>query len=315
MTDADVDGSHIRTLLLTLFYRKMPELVKRGYVYVAQPPLFLVKKGKKQQRYAINEHEKDRLLIEFGLGEASLTIRRDDASESRTYRGEELSELLDLMTKLMSLRGRLPVEATFDLEDYIAEARMPDLDLPLFWIFAEGEGRFLDTKAQRDAELETLRAKLGELEIYEGPESPITRDQSNVELYALHLNRELTAILAKLLQKGVTPDLFAPSETRSIMVETSKDTLEAKSMAEAYQAVQDFCTGNVEVQRYKGLGEMQASQLFESTMDASRRTLYRVTINDAVEADHIFTVLMGPNVEPRRDFIERHALEVTNLDI
>ena len=307
MTDADVDGSHIRTLLLTLFYRKMPELVNRGYVYVAQPPLFLVQKGKKE-RYAVTEQDKDKLLIEFGLGEATLTIG------DRTFQGDELHQLLELLTKVMAFGARLPVEASFSLEEYISQATIPDLDLPLFWMSFEGETKFLDTQAQRDAEVERVEAKLGEAKIYEGPDSAMSRDSSNVEIYALHHGRELSKALKRLMDIGITPDLFARSEKR-LSVATSKETIEVETLGEAYKTVQDHCTGNVRVQRYKGLGEMQASQLFESTMDASRRTLYRVTIDDAVEADHIFTVLMGPNVEPRREFIERHALEVTNLDI
>ncbi len=315
MTDADVDGSHIRTLLLTLFYRKMPELVNRGYVYVAQPPLFLVKvKGKsKRERYAITEQEKDQLLIEFGLGDASLVIERD--GQKREYKDEELRTILDLLTNVAAFRGRMPLEANVGFEDYLAEARVPDMDLPAYWIAHDGEGKFLDTQAQLDAELETLRAQRGQLAIYEGPESSCSRETCDVELYALHLGEQLTPLLAKLMEHGLTPDLFQEQGSPIIGVVVGNDRREATSLGKAYNLIQEFCTERVEVQRYKGLGEMQASQLFESTMDPERRTLYRVTINDAVEADRIFTVLMGPNVEPRREFIERHALEATNLDI
>ena len=121
--------------------------------------------------------------------------------------------------------------------------------------------------------------------------------------------------MQKLLGKGVPPDSFRPVDGVCWDVESGDSRESHESLIDAYEAIQEICKKDVELQRYKGLGEMDGSQLFESTMDPARRTLYRVSVNDGVEADRIFTILMGPIVEPRREFIEKHALEATNLDV
>jgi DNA gyrase subunit B len=312
MTDADVDGSHIRTLLLTLFYRKMPELIARGFIFVAQPPLYLIKKGK-QQRYVISDQQMQQALIEFGLGSTRMFVVR--SGEERELGRAELDRLVTLITKVQTFEKQLPIEGEVPFASWLAEARVPEMDLPGYWVI-EGEDRgFVDTRAQLDARLERIRAEKGSIKVYEGPESGCGREEADIEVHALHAGEHLQPLLIELLQAGFTPDCFSGAEGLSFRIETGKDTQEVGTLHEAFAALQKECKKDVDIQRYKGLGEMQASQLYESTMDPARRILYRVTINDAVEADRIFTVLMGPNVEPRREFIEKHALEVTNLDI
>ena len=312
MTDADVDGSHIRTLLLTLFYRKMPELVARGYIYVAQPPLYRISKGKKY-RYVVNELERIKVLTEFGLGDTKLKIV--DKGAERVISADDLKRFLEIVSKLKSYERQLPVDAEIPFARYLTEAAAPDMTLPGFWIVRDGQGMFIDTVAQRDAILEEMRASHETVMIYEGHESGIKREAADIEIHTLHIGEHLSPLLKSFASMGIMPESFQGTDGLKFVVDNGKTTAEFDGLMEAFVAIQAECDKAADTQRYKGLGEMNGSQLFESTMDPDRRILYRVTVNDAVDADRIFTVLMGPNVEPRREFIERHALEATNIDI
>jgi DNA gyrase subunit B len=311
MTDADVDGSHIRTLLLTLFYRKMPELVKRGYVYVAQPPLFRIKLKKgKEERYAISEHEKRKISAELGLGDMQLALEHGDVE---TFGGPRLHALLDILGRLLSHQHQLPSEAGIVFGDYLAAAQTPSLELPAYWFVTKEGAQFVATEAEMERLLEE-RNQTRTLKVYEGPESSCRRDEADVEVYALHIGPELKPYLERLRDLGIHPLLFRRHAQAVCEIRDGAEVREQRSLIEAYATIQEMCEKVVEVQRYKGLGEMNPQQLWETTMDPARRTLRRVTIKDAQEADRIFTVLMGPAVEPRREFIEKHALEATNLD-
>jgi DNA gyrase subunit B len=314
MTDADVDGSHIRTLLLTLFYRKMPELVTRGYVYVAQPPLYRLSKGK-TQKYAVTDEERDEYLAEMGLGQTSL----HKVGGGSEFTGKSLRELIEVVGRLLNEERRLPADAEVPFLQYLQEATMPDCVLPEYYVVRNGQGRFLDTESQMQAELEKLAAEKGEApRVYEGAESTIERGKADIEVYALHIGREVQSRLKRLLATGLTLDAIKPAAEDAEPqweVRTGNDKKPAANLIEAVKAIQETCEKAVEIYRYKGLGEMNPSQLFESTMDPARRLLRRVAISDMVEADRIFTLLMGPEVEPRREFIEKHALEATNIDI
>jgi DNA gyrase subunit B len=312
MTDADVDGSHIRTLLLTLFYRKMPDLVHQGYVYVAQPPLYRIAKGK-SYRYVVNDLDRQRVLTEFGLGNTKLVIR--DSRGERELREQQLQRLLVLLAKLSEYESQLPREASVPFSAFLAEARAPGMELPTHWVVQNGEGRFVDTIAQKDAILEGLRAQNGSLRVYEGPESGFKREEADIEVFALHIQEHVSQLLLQLLDLGLLPESFRGIDNQVFIVDTGKERAEFRMLGDAAGRVRQECESSVDIQRYKGLGEMNGSQLYESTMDPARRKLYRVTINDLVDTDRIFTVLMGPNVEPRREFIEKHALEATNIDI
>jgi DNA gyrase subunit B len=312
MTDADVDGSHIRTLLLTLFYRKMPELVMRGHVYVAQPPLYRIKKGK-TERYAVTEEDRINLLAEMGLGATSLIH-----ASGKKWTGRELRMLMDAVVKLEGFAKRMPADAAVPFRDWLGMATVPDRVLPTVWFVRGGKGRFLDTEAQLAAELETLRNQLGrDLVLYEGPDSACRREAADVEAYALHLGGEVQSLMRKIDAMNLPVGWTGKGALGDWKVQ-STDAAEAHSgdsLFGAIDLIQQTCEKDLDTQRYKGLGEMNPSQLFESTMDPARRMLKRVTVNDLVEADRIFTVLMGPEVEPRREFIEKHALEATNIDI
>jgi DNA gyrase subunit B len=312
MTDADVDGSHIRTLLLTLFYRKMPELVSRGYVYVAQPPLYGIRKGK-IERFAMTEEEKLAIQAELGLGATTLVH-----ATGKKWQGVELRRLMNTVGKLRELDKRMPADGAVPFAAYLAAATVPDRTLPVNYMVLDKKGRFIDTEAQLAAELERLTKQKGRnLVVYEGPDSACRREDADVEAYVLHLAHEVQTLMRNIDSLGVPADWPAPGggDRFRIVIEGQSEALTAPNLFEAITTIERTCEKELPVQRYKGLGEMEASQLFESTMDPARRTLRRVTVSDMVEADHIFTVLMGPEVEPRREFIEKHALEATNIDV
>jgi DNA gyrase subunit B len=311
MTDADVDGSHIRTLLLTFFYRKMPELVARGHIYVAQPPLYGIKKGK-TQRFAVTEDDKLNLLAEMGLGTTTLEYKG-----GKQWRGRDLRNLMDKVVKVRDLHKRMPADGHVPFDEYLAAATVPDRELPANFMVLGGKGRFLDTEEQLTAELEKLTQQKGrELVLYEGPDSPCRRESADVEVYVLHLAHEVQTLMRQIDAFGAPLD-WPKSQKGSWRITSGNEaaSLSADSLFDAISTIEKTCEKDLVIQRYKGLGEMEAAQLFESTMDPARRTLRRVTVSDMVETDRIFTVLMGQEVEPRREFIEKHALEATNIDI
>jgi DNA gyrase subunit B len=285
--------------------------VKRGYIYVAQPPLYLVKRGK-EERYVVTEQDKEKASAEMGIGSITLAID-GDSPKAKVFAKSELLALLDVVSRVQSFRRRLPADAGVSFSNYLAHARAPAMTLPAFWYVKGEESGFVDTQAGMNALLAQWRAA-GPLNVYEGPESSCERSKSDVEVYALHIGEEIRPFLQTLQNMGIRPELFRRHDQPVCEVRDKGEVHPQHSLAEAYAAIQKMCESVLFIQRYKGLGEMEASQLWESTMDPARRTLRRVTIKDAQEADHIFTVLMGPNVEPRREFIEKHALEATNLD-
>jgi len=287
----------------------MPALVERGLVYVAQPPLYRVQRGK-TERYVVSEDGLPKVVSELGLGKTSLVLHGESDEE---FSGDRLRVLLNSIDQLLRLERRLPTEAGISILDYIAIAQKSGLKAPKYWLVSGGQGRFLSSEAEVSAELDKLR-KAGPLAVYEGPESGCSREQADVEVYTLRVSEGVTEELQRLHEMKVDSRLFVDTGEVTCTLREGDQDREINSLMEAFDSIQESCKKDLKIQRYKGLGEMNPSQLFESTMDPERRTLHRVTINDAAEADHIFTVLMGPNVEPRREFIEKHALEATNLD-
>ena len=313
MTDADVDGSHIRTLLLTLFYRKMPELIERGHIFIAQPPLYKLTKGK-DIRYALSDREKDRLTAEMGLGQTKMYMPLLAGGE-RQIEGKTLREMLDWTTKIATSDDVLPPGTELTLDAYLSALKLPELELPAFWVVHGETGELLDSHAQLAARVEAWRNQ-GVVRVYEGPGSACSREEADAEVHPLHASPDLVTTLRSLFDRGVNPNVFAANARGEMFrVQVGSQTTEHPTLLAACQHVLAVCEKDVATQRYKGLGEMNASELYETAMDPARRAIYQVSINDAVEADDIFTILMGPAVEPRREFIEKHALEVTNLDV
>lgn len=316
MTDADVDGSHIRTLLLTFFYRHMPALVENNYIFIAHPPLFKVSR-KKTSQYIHSEREMDEYLMRLGLSD--ILIRRSGSENS--YDKPETEKLVDLVLEVETFIGSIERKGV-PFREFIAaklEDKYPQYQVAIGdkyqFIYSEDELMILK-KENEDLQKQTHEETLASIppeEVTEEMRTFLPKALSFVELYdpnrLIGLNDKLGQFKMKL-----DSYLIASGELFDILEEGGK-TLTVHTMRELIDAVRQNGRKGVEVQRYKGLGEMNADQLWETTMNPATRTLIRVTLPDAIAADRMFSMLMGEEVEPRRLFIEQHALSVKNLDI
>jgi DNA gyrase subunit B len=310
MTDADVDGSHIRTLLLTFFYRQMPQLVEKGHLFIAQPPLYKIKKGK-QERYLKDEVMLEDHLIE--LGTESVRVRATQNGNGLV--GQPLQAFIKKIArweKLMILIGRKKknrtvVEALL-LEDGFNEETLKDQK-----VLESIESRLASYVGLTKPEQAPLSCALHE-DIEHNCYKLIVTTRANGTGFQTVIDREfLTSPEYKEIKR-----LFADLSSIGMppySIEEGDSKTPSKSFTEIYSYVMEGGKKGQYIQRYKGLGEMNPSQLWETTMNPETRVLLQVRIEDAVEADEIFSTLMGDEVEPRRKFIEAHALTVKNLDV
>jgi len=324
MCDADVDGSHIRTLLLTFFYRHMTELVENELVYIAQPPLFRLKKGKKEQ-YINTEREMKAFLIDQGTEDVEVQHQKGKT----VLTDKKLKDLLELIMKIEKL-SRAIEKRGIQLSKYLKLRDKKTKKLPLYRADLDGEEKYLYS----DDELVKLKGKGGkEKEITtEGEEkdSKGKKEEGAVKIQEFYEARELEKISKEIEKFGFDPTDYEVEEEDEFAQKKKggkKKTEENKPLFVINKEENIFSLRNLLeyvlrngekgmiIQRYKGLGEMNPEQLWETTMDPERRTLQKVTIEDAVEADAMFTVLMGDNVESRREFIVSNARNVQNLDI
>ncbi len=319
MTDADVDGSHIRTLLLTFFYRHMRPLIERGMIYVAQPPLYKVS-HKKTERYIHNEKELATTLLSMGMQDVQVVDRKS----GKVFEAEELKKLIELLLQFEDTASLISVPRKgVSLEAYLGARKELKGRLPLYRVVEKKKNKekFLADDDSLDQYYEELRQSKGDaLQIYDGPESGIAKEDADLEVHSFHEKSELERIFAEMEKLGLDADFLVakPDEGKKTIrfdLKTEKETLPFSSLRDTFDGIRKNGQKSVYVQRYKGLGEMNPSQLWESTMDPQTRTLFRVTLEDAYEADQVISTLMGSVVEPRRKFIEEHALEATNLDI
>ncbi|MEW6002025.1 MAG: DNA topoisomerase (ATP-hydrolyzing) subunit B [Nitrospirota bacterium] len=297
MTDADVDGAHIRTLLLTFFHRQMPQVAEKRYLYIAQPPLFKVKKGK-TEKYIQNETEMQNMLLELASEELELSIK------GQSVKGKALIPYLKRLSKFNRL-----------MEWFERRRRDPEL---LLFMFSSG----IDKNTLKDMNkieefLRILREKDRCIQI-----SEIQLDEEH-QTYGVDIRRHnyklnldinfLTSPEFRELENlyGIIKDLGEPP----YKIQTREGLKEVFSNSELFEIVLSTAKKGLTIQRYKGLGEMNPQQLWETTMDPDRRTLFQVNVQDSVKADEIFTILMGDQVEPRKEFITTHALEARNIDI
>ncbi|MGD0461479.1 MAG: DNA topoisomerase (ATP-hydrolyzing) subunit B [Tepidisphaeraceae bacterium] len=322
MTDADVDGSHIRTLLLTFFFRHMQDLIKAGRVYVAQPPLYQVLRKKKSE-YMLNERTMRKALTELGLEGTELIIRDDEGKAHRRLAGEELRRTAELLSKLEEL-ARVVQRRGIDFADFLG--RRSNGHLPLFQVIVAGEEMFFHSAGERDQYLreQSLATESEEPDPAQGngrPEDNGKRVQKNQEL---HEAKDLDKLFGQLEQLGLSIEDYFLTQEESVSGEklTTKYALvsegkvhDVAGVARILPAILALGKTGIEVKRFKGLGEMNSEQLWETTLDPSRRVLMRVTLEEVGEAERLFSVLMGEDVERRRQFIEDHALEVKNLDV
>jgi DNA gyrase subunit B len=301
MTDADVDGSHIRTLLLTFFYRQMPELVERGHIYIAQPPLYKSKLGK-EERYLKDEHE----LNEFMLRQALVDAALHPAARREPIRGEALAALA---------KSYLLAEAVID-----RVSRWIDRDA--LQALLRGVQVDLSRRDLAEASVESLAAALPAVGVLVGAHFDPKTERYQVRIERTrHGNVRVTAIDAEFVHSGDYAQIRSTAETlRGLVgvgafVQRGERKQPVKDFAEAMKWLLAEVRKSMSLQRYKGLGEMNPTQLWETTMDPTVRRLLRVQIEDGIAADEIFTKLMGDEVEPRRAFIESNALGVRNLDV
>lgn len=371
MTDADVDGSHIRTLLLTFFFRQMPELIRRGRIYIAQPPLYQITRNKKSQ-YVINERQMADVLVDLGLEGASLIVRditgaTNEAGEVteakilQNIEGEKLTKLVRVLRRLNELTEIVERRGIRFLD--LLSQRLHDPTgkhgLPTHRLLWQGGEAFAWSDEQAIALAKEHGLHLPDLREQINADQPAaTTNAPTVDIRELHENRELTELFRQLAELGIDIDDWGLTAEEAVTGErlptkyawstphrarkraaatdgeagattTDQDTdteepttatpegrlVEAANIPGILETLLDVGRRGMEVKRFKGLGEMDPEQLWETTMDKGVRTLLRVTWDDASAADELFTILMGENVESRRTYIEDHALEVKQLDV
>lgn len=317
MTDADVDGSHIRTLLLTFFYRHMPALVENNFVYIAQPPLYRVTR-KKVSRYIHSEKEMDEYLLKLGLSDIKIRLSGQNEPLAQEAVEELLSSIRDVENFILSVeRKGIPFREFLASRD--SNGRLPRFQVKAGEknIFIYSEEEFAEIK-KRDEEIqrEIHQTTLASIPPEEQTEEMKTFRIKSLPFFELYEETFLASLKQRLASYGFAIDqyLVASSKLFDLIYEDGTET-PAFTLKEGIEFLRVNGRKGIEIQRYKGLGEMNADQLWETTMDPDKRTLMQVTIPDAIGADHLFTMLMGEEVPPRRAFIEHHALSVKNLDI
>ena len=310
MTDADVDGSHIRTLLLTFFYRQMAEIIESGHLYIAQPPLFRIKRGK-EEVYMKDQRELDEHLLENGVNQTTVQSTGNGAKPI------EGSQLKDLCRDLLRYRGileRMSKQRDARLIDALVMAT--DMDVSM-----------VEDKEELTRRVESISDYLERFHPEVLPLRPTLEDDPKYSGYRLiiethHQGSRKQTVLDRdylsrpdFLQLRKLKERFAALGSGPFLVASKGGQQEVQRIEEVLDRVLAAGQKGYSITRYKGLGEMNPDQLWDTTMNPATRTLLQVRVDDAVAADEVFTMLMGDQVEPRREFIEQNALDVTNLDI
>jgi len=327
MTDADVDGSHIRTLLLCFFYRQMYELVSKGHVYVAQPPLFRVRKGK-QIYYVQTEEEMKSQLLEKGMHDSVFIT--DDGQQITADQMKKLCTVLANIEESVLVLERRGVSLRIHAERQNLETGR----LPVYHVFLGSADHWFSTRQEMDAFLEEQeKATGGELSVSDDEEGSTNGADtghpdgngsaalaSRLRIVELHEVRTINNGLAELGSLGFDVQALIPQERTGVeepryVLKRDETEIPLEDLRGLLTAVRAAGEKGLQVTRFKGLGEMNAEELRDTTLDKDNRTLLKVTMQNAADADEMFRVLMGDKVEPRREFIEKHALEARNLDV
>ncbi|MCG3199613.1 MAG: Type 2 topoisomerase subunit B [bacterium] len=321
MTDADVDGAHIRTLLLTFIFRQFRPLIDAGHVYIAQPPLFLIKKGKKQ-RYIQTEDELNRELVGIGCEEAAFRFAPAESEEAPSpLEGDTLRKLVDHILVIGKI-ARVLERKGIDFNEYLTLIAKGQVPIALFlrghekhWALNEGHAeelrRTLIGHAEEQAAGENGSAK---------PTSGADGEASWIEI-EIPESKDLNIRLVDLIEWGFPLDRYRTQPYEHLhqppigFFVRGKEEFPIYSLEGLFNAIKEVSQKGMTVQRFKGLGEMNAEQLWETTMDPMQRTLLQVRIEDEAETEKVFSTLMGDQVEPRREFIQRHAMNVRVLDV
>jgi len=342
MTDADVDGAHIRTLLLTFFFRQMSQLFLNDMIYIAQPPLYEIKvKGKRKSEYILSESQMRKRMVTRGLDGTELVIRDGETpgpskerlaasgDGARKVSGKQLSDLVKTLAdaeRIITVLSRRGIKFADFLQAYYDGTQ-----LPRFRICIDGQEEIYYDKAEYEKRLDELKDRIEAQAETREEESIVTEElhevnrinQINEKLraeFGLDLKdfllKPTKAVSAEALPKGpkTQKEAFRGSPTKFQLI-NGTDRYDVASLGHICSAIRQIGGKGIEIKRFKGLGEMNAEQLWETTMNPASRTLLSVKLEDAGEADRLFSILMGDDVEKRRNFIREHALEVQNLDV
>ncbi len=312
MTDADVDGAHIRTLLLTFFYRQMPELIEHGHMYLAQPPLYKITKGK-QEEYIDSDTELTQRLLALGTQNISLSYGKDQSLE-----GERLLELLLVLTDLESAT-RMLERRRMDVMEYL-HARHTETGVFPRYLATINEGdvsrqQFVYSDEELGVLQEEAERKTGQtVEVEDGVTDTPGDAPLRLSWTEVHIAARMAKVASRLEQFGFSISQYEATETPCCTFLNGEGPQPIYSLPALLDTVRELGRKGRRIQRFKGLGEMNPEQLYETTMNPEKRKLLKVVLDDVVKADDMFTVLMGDEVAPRREFIEQNALNA-NLDI
>ena len=331
MTDADVDGSHIRTLLLTFFYNQMPQLIRRGHIFIAQPPLYQIKR-KKREEYVDDDVQLNRILISLGAEELKL-VTLPDKKEIPAAQLKEILELLDRLEKSSEAVRRLGGE----FEAYLA-ARSSEGALPCYLVVIRTGNEESVEYFHNEAELRNFTAANIDLNLFDtepseaengenattlvaAPEKVAKTDKNarrrRARLVEIHESKGIERLIGELAKKGFKIEHYADSKAPLFHIIDGDTTHEIFAIPRILEMVKEVGRRGVQIKRFKGLGEMNAKELYETAMNPAHRRFLKVELNDdnSIEAGRMFDILMGDIVEPRRIFIEDNALNVRNLDV
>jgi len=341
MTDADVDGSHIRTLLLTLLFRHMKPLIERGYVYIAKPPLYKVTRRKRAQ-YVESDEELDKLLLDLALDDIDIEFVNNGAMDR-----ESLYEIVSIIREATRLTSGLARHGTSPT-DYLARKSTETGAFPSALVSVrEKDGRYTeqyvydsDEEARVVAQAEErLAAELAEEKKQQEEGATGNEEENNdavdnvvagdedqedetrkqiqqaIDVIPIYEATAFKDIDQRLQKLGLTIEMLFEGDEPIVNLEHKNETINVNCLMDMYSKIKEIGKQGLQIQRYKGLGEMNPDQLWETTMDPERRKMFKVTLEDAFEAERMFTLLMGDDVEPRRKYIEDHATSIENLDI
>jgi len=311
MCDADVDGSHIRTLLLTLFLRQLPKLIEGGHVYIAQPPLYKIKRGSREE-YIQTEEQMNQLMLDIGREGLKFTI----AGEKKTLNDPQFKELLELLVQLDRFYIHLEKNGV-DLEKLVVNRHKSSKKLPIYVAKVEQDTHYLFSDAELAKISESAKGEKEDfnyVEIYDAED--IEKVVSKIEKMGISIETYFGPPMRKEgSSAGAAKQAEGGKKVKPAFKLSNEVDVEFFALKDVLDHVKELAKKGMTFQRYKGLGEMNPQQLWDTTMDPERRTMLKVLLEDAIEADEIFTILMGDQVDPRREFIEKNAHLVRNLDI
>lgn len=313
MTDADIDGAHIRTLLLTFFFRQMINLIEKGHIYIAQPPLYKVTKNKREE-YIYDDRELQKRLIVLGGEGTTMEFqgkRKEGLNNSRLTRLLHLLVQMEEYIKMLRKKG-------ISLDKFLGLRHKQNGNLPLYKVSYKDEVFYIYSEEEMESFIKEKQQVEGrELEILEEDDATEARE-GVIRVIEYHESREIEKTIREIEAYGFSADEYFVGHQgdKSGYKLISEDTeIFARSLSEVLSKIREIGRRGLEIQRYKGLGEMNAEELAETTMNVNTRTLLKVKVEDAAKADSIFSTLAGKDVQRRKEFIEKHALEVRNLDI